>query len=242
MKYKIPPIKEAIFDIRIDKLSKSSLEDLEKVHSLISKEYPTKKKHISLVSKIEFKEGVQVTNHTGSEVRGFIFANKNATAQVQYRLDGFTFNMLKPYSEWGKFSYEGLRLWQIYQDNFGPNKVTRIALRYINRIEIPLPMGEFQEYISNMPPIPLCLPQTFHNFFMQVNVPCDKEGTGIIITETIEQPVQEKLPFILDIDAYKFGIKSSNIGHLKSEFNKLRELKNKTFENCITEKSRKLFE
>jgi uncharacterized protein (TIGR04255 family) len=242
MKYKIPPIKEAIFDIRIDKISKSSLEDLEKVHSLISKEYPNKKKQINLIGKIEFKEGAQVSNETGSEVRGFIFSNSSESVQVQYRLDGFTFNMLKPYSEWSKFSMEALRLWKIYSDNFIPNEVVRIALRYINRIEIPLPMGEFQDYISNMPPIPLCLPQTFHNFFMQVNVPCDNAGTGIIITETIEQAGKDKLPFILDIDAYKFMLKSKNIGYLKSEFNKLRDLKNKTFENCITEKSRKLFE
>lgn len=241
MKYNSPPIREAIFDIRVDKLSNSSLDDLEKAHSLFSKKYPNKKKQINFIGKIEFKEGEQVNNETGSEVRGFIFSNPNNTIQVQYRVDGFTLNMLKPYSEWAKFSTEALRLWNIYQNNFLPNAIVRIALRYINRIEIPITIGDFQDYFSNMPPIPECLPQTFNNFFMQVNVPCNQDGTGIIITETIEPTTIDKVPFILDIDAYKFGVVSNKLDDIKAEFEKLRNLKNMTFENCITDKTRKLF-
>lgn len=242
MKYKNPPIKEAIFDIRIGSLGKSSLEEIEKVHSQISETYPNKKKQINIVGKFELKEGIQISNETGSEVRGFIFSSTNNCLQVQFRLDGFTLNMLKPYSEWAEFSEEAFRLWKLYQENFVPNSITRIALRYINRIEIPLPFIEFQEFISNMPPIPVCLPQTFHNFFMQVNVPCDNSGTGIIITETIEPPSKEVLPFILDLDAFKIGDILIDSESLKKEFDSLRDLKNNVFENCITDKTRKLFD
>lgn len=240
MKYEYAPIKEAIFDIRIDNIGSSTIDDLEKLHSLVSKEYPTKKKQINFTGKIEFKEGKPLTNETGSEIRGFFFINTKGNRQVQFRLDGFTFNMLNPYSEWSDFSTEALRLWKIYQKNLAPKNVIRIALRYINRIELQLPITSFQDYFINIPPIPKCLPQSINNFFMQINVPCDKDGTGVIITETVEPEVNNKLPFILDIDAYKVYLKNSEFDYLKTEFNKLRNLKNQTFEDSITEKTRAL--
>ena len=241
MRYNIAPIREAILDIRIDNLGKSNIDSLEKLHSLISDVYPTKKKHINFIGKIEFKESVQVNNETNSEVKGFIFLNKKNNCQVQFRLDGFTFNMLSPYTEWVDFSKEALRLWQIYKENLEPKTITRIALRYINKIEIPLTMEKFQDYIINIPPIPKVLPQTFSNFFMQIAVPCDNSGTNIVLTETIEQSGQDTLPFILDIDAYKLGNISQDVRTLQKEFNDLRKLKNATFESCITDNTRKLF-
>ena len=242
MKYNVAPIKEAIFDIRIDNLEKSEIDSLEKLHTLISDRYPNKKRHINFIGKIEIKDNVQINNETNSEIKGFIFSNKTNACQVQFRLDGFTFNMLNPYSEWQEFSKEALRLWKIYEENLNPKSIVRIALRYINKIEIPLPMEKFQDYIVNIPPIPNILPQKFRNFFMQIDVPYDNNGTSIVLTETIEQPVQNKLPFILDIDAYKLGSISKDIKTLKKEFDKLRKIKNDTFESCITDNTRKLFE
>lgn len=242
MRYNLAPIREAIFDIRIDYLEKSDIANLEDLYSLISDVYPNKKKHVNFVGKIEIKDNVQINNETNSEIKGFIFSNKTNNCQVQFRLDGFTFNMLNPYTEWAEFSKEALRLWKIYEENLNPKTVLRIALRYINKIEIPLPMEKFQDYIVNIPPIPNALPQTFRNFFMQIDVPCDSSGTNIVLTETIEQPTQNKLPFILDIDAYRLGNISRDTKTLQKEFDALRKLKNETFESCITDNTRKLFD
>lgn len=241
MKYNLAPIREAIFDLRIDQLENSSIENLEEIHSLISDIYPNKKKQINYIGKIEFKGDKQISNETDSNVRGFLFSNKENNCQVQVRIDGFTFNMLRPYSEWKHFSKEALRLWAIYEKNLKPINITRIALRYINKIDLSLPFDKFQDYILNMPPIPYNLPQSFRNFFMQIDVPCDDEGTNVVLTETIEQAINDKLPFILDIDAYKLGNIKKNMKSLQAEFEKLRKLKNQTFENCITNNTRELF-
>lgn len=241
MKYNTAPIREAIFDIRINKLENSKIEELKKLHSLISDAYPNKKKQVDFIGKIELKDNIQVSNETNSQIKGFVFSNKENKSQVQIRLDGFTFNMLNPYSEWKDFSKEALRLWTIYEKNLKPLDITRIALRYINRIDIPLPFEKFQDYIINMPPIPHNLPQSFRSFFMQIDIPCDNDGTNVVLTETIEKTANDKLPFILDIDAYKAGNIKKNMKTLQVEFDKLRELKNQTFENCITDNTRELF-
>lgn len=77
---------------------------------------------------------------------------------------------------------------------------------------------------------------------MRIEVPCDVKGTSVILSETIENPTKEVLPFILDIDVYKLGDFSElDIDSLKLLFEELRNLKNTTFENCITDKTRSLF-
>lgn len=241
MKYNNPPIVEAIFDIRIDELTDFSIEKIENLHSQIIFDYPEKKKQFNFVGKFEFKDNLEITNETDSQISGVIFINKSNCKQVQFRKDGFTFNMLKPYSQWADFSKEAIRLWQIYDSNLLPKSITRIALRYLNKIEIPLPFNTFQEYIINMPPIPRCLPQLFKSFFMQTEIPCLEEHTNVIITETFEKP-NITLPFILDIDIYKSCQIEKDSQILMKEFEVLREFKNRTFENCITDKARKLFE
>lgn len=240
MKYKINPIKEAIFDLRIDKLKEPSIINLENIHSFILNKYPKKIKQISYSKKIGVYLNKKIREETNQEVRGFLFSNKEDNRKVQIQLDGFTFNMLSPYSEWEQFSKEALRLWKIYKKNLEPSNIIRIALRYINRIDIPLKNLQFQDYITNIPSIPKGLPQTFRNFFTQIEVPL-KDERNVIITETIDKPEKEKLPFILDIDVYKNRMIEKKIGTIHSEFEILREIKNITFEDCITEKTRRLF-
>jgi uncharacterized protein (TIGR04255 family) len=124
---------------------------------------------------------------------------------------------------------------------FSPNNVVRIALRFINKIEIPLPIVDFQHYILNMPPIPSCLPQIFTTFFMQVQVPSNDKYRNIIITETIEPEIEGMLPFILDIDVFQELNLQNSTNSIISNFEELRKIKNEIFENCITDKTRALF-
>lgn len=242
MKYNNPPIQEAIFDIRIERLKNITTNEFEKIHDQLIDKYPNKKKQINFVGKIELQGEKPVTQIVdGTEITGIFFSNEDNSRIVQFRLDGFSFNWVRSYNDWDNLTNEAFRLWNIYFSNFNPVLIVRIALRYINRINIPFPFPSFQEYIVNMPPIPKNLPQVFNTFFMQTEIPCDPNGTGIIINETFEKPINNNLAFILDFDAYRLASIDSNLETLKSEFEKLRILKNNTFESCITDKTRKLF-
>ncbi|MGO4904849.1 TIGR04255 family protein [Flavobacterium sp. W20_MBD1_R3] len=240
MVYKNAPIREAIFDIKIEELDVSYIAKIESLHDFVIEKYPIKEKRISFNGQIKVV-GEEVLTPFNSSIDGFIFKSKDGKQMVQMRLDGFTFNLVDQYSDWDSFSIEAFRLFDVYLRELKPKKISRIALRFVNRIGIPQPFTRFQDYIVNMPPIPACLPQAYSNFFMRIEVPCDEDGTFVILTETIEPSTGEFLPFILDIDS----VKVANIGKdkelLKVEFEKLRKLKNITFENCITDNTRRLF-
>lgn len=238
MIYKNAPIVEAIFDVKVNQ-TQGGLEALEKIGDLVREHYPVKKARIDFQGSLKIAEGKAPETKSESKKIGFIYANEDSTRQFQARLNGFTFNMLSPYTNWSDFSQEAFRLLEKYREVANPSDITRIALRYINKIMLPYPFKKFEDYIINMPSIPQSLPQTYERFLMQIQVPVE-DNIRTIITETIE-PLSEgnKLPFLLDIDVVDTDVHSFDV--LESKFGKLRELKNNIFESCITDKSRELF-
>ena len=162
---------------------------------------------------------------------------------MQARLDGFTFNKLKPYEKWEIFFKEARTLWDLYIKAANPLKITRIALRYVNRIEIPLPVSDFKEYIKTIPEIAPSLPYKLERFFMQFVMPNNEIEATAIITQTIEPPApNQKRPLIFDIDVWKLTDYKGNTEEMWEVFEKLRMFKNEIFNESITEKAKELFQ
>ena len=78
------------------------------------------------------------------------------------------------------------QLWLHYVDLARPVSVARIALRYINRIEIPLPFEDYKEYVLTIPEIAPGIPQGLAHFFMRLEIPYPEQFMAII-TQTIDQ-------------------------------------------------------
>lgn len=238
------PITEAIFDIRVELPKEVSLKELESFYLHIKERFPEKQERVSFRAGVEFSlKGSSVK--TSSKSDGYLFKSTIEKKVVQIRLDGFTFNKLKPYKDWESFSSEAQELWNKYLQIAKPAKVVRIALRYINRIELPLPMKDFKEYILTTPEIAPELPQGLQGFFMQLIIPdTDIPNIGAIatITQTMESPTQDsKLPYIFDIDVFKQQHYEVAGTEMWNDFENLRVFKNAIFFKSITNKTKELF-
>ena len=241
MNYPSAPIREAVFDIRIDKLNISNVADLLKIKELVSDQFPIEKKRHNITGTFQFSPDKPFESKGKSDITGFVFLSEDSSRQLQVRNDGFTLNILKPYEDWDTHFELFIKYWENYNELFKPNNIIRIATRFINRIEIPIPFENFQDFVTNMPPIPECLPQSYSNFFMQTQVPCHDGIRNTVLTETIEPVENDILPFILDIDVFQEMKLSNSVSELTDDFTEIRKIKNQIFENCITDKARKLF-
>ena len=164
---------------------------------------------------------------------------------MQVRTDAFTFSKLKPYENWKVFVSEAKDLWSKYCDLTKPKKITRLGLRYINRICLPLPIKSFKEFIRIIPEAPKGIPKGVSEIFLRMVLRFQGEGweDKAIITETIE-PVSEDskvLPFILDIDVYNLGDYSVEDSLIWKIFERLRVNKNILFFNGTTPKAKEMF-
>lgn len=237
------PITEALIDIKGELSDEIDLGVLEGFHELVRENYPTKHSRFSGTVKIEFKgeDKTEIVDKT-SQKDGFFFLSNDGKQIVQARLDGFTFNRLKPYEDWSIFSDEAKILWDRYVQVAKPSRITRLALRYINNIEIPLPIKDFKEYILTTPEIAPNLPQTLSNYFMRLVIPDQKTGAVAIITQAMKMQDSSKdvINLIFDIETYFGGSFLVDSDEIWGKFEILHNLKNEIFFETITEKTERL--
>lgn len=236
------PITEALLDIRVELPADVDIKKLESYQELIKGRFPDKKTKGLVAVQVQVSpDGTPQSLPASGGPQGFLFRSPSEHKIVQARIDGFTFNKLKPYEEWKKFRDEAHELWDMYRVMFRPAKITRIALRYINRIEVPLPFKDFKEYILTNPEVAPKLPQSLAHFYMQLVMPNPDIMATAVITQTME-PATEKnlLPLILDIDVFKETIYTDE-KTMWDDLEKLRVFKNDIFFDSVTDKAKELF-
>ena len=157
-------------------------------------------------------------------------------------MDGFTFSRLHPYIKWEELRNEAHRLWLLYKDITCPDSITRVALRYINNLNIPLPIRDFDAYLTAPPIVPEGLPQGVSSFLTRVVIHEPSIGANAIITQALEQVVGEVAPVILDIDVFKLRPEGIEEKDAWDTLEKLRHFKNKIFFKSITNKLKEMFE
>lgn len=238
------PITEALLDIRVQLPAEANLAQLATYHDFVKEGYPTKRERHSWQGgfKLNPPGDIEVLQSQGGP-DGYLFTSTDGKQIVQARLDGFTFNRLKPYDRWETFRDQARQLWQHYVRVANPKQVTRTALRYINRIEIPLPMKDFKDYILTFPEIASGLPQGLEKFLMQLVIPLPDTPAKAVITATME-PVTDtnKLPLIFDIDVFRVAALDVKDEEAWQVFEKLHDLKNNIFFKSITAKAKELFQ
>lgn len=235
------PITEAILDIRVKLPADFDLGKLKPVQSSISGNYPIARERRRWESQVQFSVGKppkRVDLDKGPD--GYLFTSTDGKQIVQFRLDGFTFNRLKPYSTWESMRDEAYRLWQHYVNIASPELITRVALRYLNHLKVPLPVGNFADYLVAPPTVPGQLPHFVTSFLNRVVILDSRIGAAANISQALESVSEGTM--ILDIDVYKqaeFSIEGKEAWEFLEE---LRHFKNRIFFESVTEQTLRLCE
>jgi len=179
---------------------------------------------------------------------GYLFRSSDGRQIVQARLNGLTFNRLRPYKSWALFRDEARKHWELFADLAVPELVTRLGLRYINAIELPLG-ADFKEYLLTVPEIAPGVPQSLEDFLVRLAIPIERFNCKAIVTETMK-PIKNKktndiesrkFHFILDIDVFRKGIFRPDSTDIWEAFELLRDAKNEIFYESLTDKAKELF-
>ena len=229
------PIVEAVLDLRVvlstewNELSLRS--QLEERLSDYPKQSPVQETEVQFSPKAGtnvIKDSVHV---------GLKYQSEDSFYVVQFNKDSFVFSRLKPYENWGKFSQEALRLWEIYCELLEPTEIGRIGLRFINRLAIKQGQKiELADYYKR-PPLPIeglnwPLSGYLHQDVLQV------PGTlySVNVIKTVQR-TQQEAGLLLDIDV--FMQKSLNYGEVRISkyMDEMRWVKNKVFFSSLTKKA-----
>lgn len=235
------PITEALLDIRVSFATPPDQDRLATFHDPLREQYPIREERMRLEGKIEV--GAEVAQAVARIPEGYLFRSHDRQRAVQAGRNGFTVNWLKPYDTWQTLRDEARLHWDRYRDMFQPVTVNRLGLRYLNRLELPLPFNDFREYVRTAPDIAPGIPQGLTALFMRLEIPDPDTGLLAIVTETMELPVDDnrRLPLILDIDIVSTATFEPASGAIWETFENMREYKNRIFFASVTDRAKEMF-
>ncbi len=228
------PITEALIDIQVQLPPDVDLVQLRKFHSGLEQRFPKIEERIKVV-------GVFKMDQTGAEMKseapapdGWWMQSEENGLLAQVRLDGFTLSKLPPYITWQSLSGYARELWHRYVEIARPINVTRLALRYVNKIEMP-PGVDFKESILTVPEIAPGIPQELPEYFMRLVIPHFSGSTAIVTEASLPIPPGGAPTMLFDIDVFRVtAMGATDEPGVWSVLEDLRRYKNVIFFNSVT--------
>jgi len=238
--YKNAPIAEALIDIQVSSDSSIDLSKCtEQFASKFNEEFPS----VNDIKSSEFEITLaadKIPSKPQVKDVGVRLNNKQNNKVLQARSNGFTLSYVNTYSNWDDFSAEAKLYWKEYLNIFKPKTVLRIAVRYINKLELPGPEVEPSDYFNLYPKVPSKIPQDIGEFLLRLIMPQTDIGSTAIINQATMPPSKKGyISVALDLDLFKETKLSANSEEIWGVLSQLRERKNLLFESCITDKTRK---
>lgn len=236
------PIREAVLDIQVT--PPVSLDALKSIAARL-KDKPHKQEELWHASiGVQINGDGQGSANTDRSPVGYRFTFSNHPYVLQCQVRGFTFSHLPPYGNWKEMSAIAKELWEIYLETAKPQTVSRIAVRYVNSLPIPLPITDFADYLNVPPIVPEGLPQTLASFLQRFVIVDNETDTVAVVTQVLEQITQSsKVDILLDVDAsrtFPIGLAPDTTA-IWTVLEELRNFKNRVFFKFLTEKTIGIF-
>lgn len=237
------PITEALIDYRVQAREGITPASFSDVAKMFAASFPDAGRIDTIEARLGFDDGgrplpaVHQHHHLGTMLRN------TATAEVvQFRVDGFTYNKLAPYTRWDEIYPKAATFWKEYVAIAQPVQLVRVAVRFINKIRLPLPISDLGEYLRTTPTIPPEFPQQIRHFLTRVVLYDPNEDVSAVVTQALEPTLpQDHVVVLFDTDAFREVMLLVDSPAVDQTFRSLRRLKNRIFFKGLTPKAMELF-
>ena len=239
-RYRKPPVIEALCEIFF---AESTWDDTVpgSFYERIKDDFPKKQKRTIQEAQISFgpEQAVAGVRQLPPWMQ---FISEEKHRMIQVAQDLLVINQLRPYPHFEEWEPEIYSAFGIYKELANPKKVTRLGLRYINRIVIPEERVRMEDYFTIYPNLPARLGDTHGSFLVRVEVP-QTEGHAVLITFGTAPPSgQNQHPFMLDLYDILHINGPVDENTLKQQIGCAHDNIVVAFEDSITDTLRALFE
>lgn len=225
------PITEALIGIGVDTTG-LAIEQVDAAYETFREEFPRRQSrthhHLALPSEDSSFQG-------STRTIGWTAWSADNRRALQGRLDGFAYSRLPPYADWAELRAGAHATWAGYVEHVKPREVNRLAVRYINRIDLEQPVPRFEDYFRTFPQLGPALPQAYAGFFVRLLIPVDEVMASITLTIDADAVSDLVVPVVLDIEAFIDIHLAPMSGEVWAILDRLRDVKNRVFFGSITE-------
>ena len=237
------PITEALIDYRVQPREGVTASTFDAFAERFRSAFPTKVALQTFEARFGFDdEGRPIPPQPTQQLLGTMLRNQEAGEAVQFRVDGFTYNKLAPYTSWAAIYPRALSFWREYASVAQPVSTVRVAVRFINKIRLPLPIRDLSDYLRAAPIVPPELPQQLRHFLTRVVMYEPVQDISAILTQALEPSMpQDHIIILFDTDAFRDVREPVDSPEIERTFQNLHRLKNRIFFKSLTPQALELF-
>ncbi len=234
-KYKNPPVIEALCEFRF-KDNPWNIMYPGEIYREVKNDYP-------VVKQMNFQTlqpdgGLFIENRLQ-------FVKEDSSGIIQITDLLLSIHVLKTYKSWKDFYPEIKKIFNIYSNISNPKKLSHIALRYVNKINIEMESEsiELKDYFDFYPFMGNNLPKTHGQFSLNVVTPYENGQDFLKLGQKTPPFTKEKLlTVILDLDYFSNRFENNiDTGEIFSWIDNAHTNLEGVFEGCITDKLREKF-
>lgn len=252
--YPNAPIVEATISVGVVPPESAGAKEIAAIGELLEDRYPESSvEYVPSAAWSVPKAGEWKVDDTHEQV-GLSFSSEDGKRRVRARLDGFDYSVSEPYDRWETFRDEARHLWNVYRKIIAAEWAVRVAVRYVNKINVPSKSNEHGEHVADLddylkisPDVPEEWPNggLLSNYFMQLQMWQRDLECMLIVNEAPDIPTQPGMISIrLDFDLFKERYAEPwdayNDLEIWAYLEKLHKRKNEVFEASITDETREL--
>jgi uncharacterized protein (TIGR04255 family) len=240
LRFKNPPIVEAIIAFQIMPLPESAIGDFSSgVQAMSDHGYRQPEPVTKHEVQIKFEGPSSTFGGIGSQ-HGLRFNSEDGLHAVQFNRDGFVFSRLGKYRSWELFREECKKPWDIYLAVSGVRDIVSYGVRYINKLRLPL-MQNFEEYINIYPHLPDGIPKMIHGCFMRLELAVSAPAGQLVHQQILLPPEEPEFsPLILDND-FRFPALGLTANEIWEQLDQVRLVKDHYFDVFTTPKMKETF-
>lgn len=229
------PIIQAILEILVEPVPGKTINSLHDIHSSIKENYPREVKQFQ--SRLSFNPAIETTVSAETKHEGFLFSSENNLKSFIASLSQFAYIQSSQYTNWEDFISEAKTLWNTYRNTIKTSRIRRLSVRYINQINVEMPVTDIADYFLTYPFLSPKLPQVLEHFFLRYTIPYVDKNITANIAQSIGMIENNHVPFLFDIDVLHTEPIEYNEESMWQKFDELRDLKNEIFFSSLTDKT-----
>jgi len=227
MSYKRAPITEAVVEFRFAEPQEQSA--LEKAAASLKDEYFYDE--IEQITQFQVEAGPAIQKPPKVEIywQGRKLSSLDRADVVIFRKTAFVCSRLAPYMGWEEFFPRIQRDWSAFRKAAGPIEISRVGVRYVNRIDIPVTSTDrvnTEDYLTYVPRSPETFaPMT--QYVIQSSRPLGEDDLQFgLLSSTVPSPLINTISLALDLDVFLDGSIPRREDELWSLLNRMRDHKN----------------
>jgi uncharacterized protein (TIGR04255 family) len=240
-----PPIVEAVVERRF--ATSIDINVIEALRRQFEPEYPAISQ---LAEMLVMVNPVSVQPQVSHNMTGYRLTDRNASAVIVISTSGILFSRLAPYPGWHEFSKGAAEVFQTAREIMKYSTLSRIGVRYINRIDIPVTIADtkivpirLEDYLLIYPEFPASVLPPAQDYTMQCitflpNIEC-RAAIGVA---TVPPAVPHHVSIVFDIDLGREVRVPQREDEISEVLDMIRSEKNRIFVSCLTDKAKELFQ